>query len=318
MKILEKNSIGKIVLRNRIVMPPMATGLATEKGAVTEELIEHYASRAPWLGVVIVEHSYIDPAGRLSPRQLGIHEDALMAGLTDLADAVKETGTPVAIQINHAGIRADPTLIGGMPVGPSPLNGARKLRVDEIVNLVEAFGEAASRAVSCGFDIVEIHGSHGFLLNQFASPLTNLRDDEYGVSLENRMRFPLQVVRRVRKETGSRAQLWYRLGADDRSPDGNTLEDGAKMARMLASEGVDVLDVSGGICGSGPNGVKGPGYFAYAARAVKDATGLPVVAVGGVTTAEEAEGVIGKWKVDLVAVGRALLKDPLWGEKVYK
>ncbi len=315
MRILEKVNVGSLVLKNRIVMPPMNTELATEAGGVTPEMIQHYCARAPWVGMVMVEHTYVMPDGRLSPKQPGIHRDELMGGLAKLAHAVKDCGAPIGIQINHAGLRCDPALIGKQPVGPSAKEGGRELAVREIRNITDAFGKAAARAVRCGFDVVEVHGAHGFLLCEFASPLANSRTDGYGGSLENRMRFPLEVVRRVRKETESRAQLWYRLGADDRTPGGNTVKEGARMAKMLAEEGVDVLDVSGGMCGSRPEGLKGPGYFAYAAKAVKDATGLPVVAVGGITTPQEAEEVLTRWGVDLVAVGRAILKDPLWGKK---
>lgn len=315
MRILEEVKVGNLVLKNRIIMPPMNTELATEAGEVTPEMIQHYSTRAPWLGLVMVEHTYVTPDGRLSQKQLGIDRDELMGGLAKLAQTVKSFGTPIGIQINHAGLRCDPALIGKQPVAPSAKDGARELTVREIANITEAFGKAAARAVRCGFDVVEVHGAHGFLLCEFSSPLANSRTDEYGGSLEKRMRFPLEVVRRVRRETGSGVQLWYRLGADDRTPGGNTVKEGARMAKMLAEERVDVLDVSGGMCGSRPEGLKGPGYFAYAAKAVKDATSLPVVAVGGITTPQEAEAVVRKWGVDLVAVGRAILKDPLWGKE---
>jgi len=315
MKILEKAKVGNRVLRNRIVMPPMNTELATEDGKVTPEMIRHYATRAPWLGMVIVEHTYVRRDGRLSERQPGIYEDRLVGRLHKLAETVRKTGTPIGIQINHAGKRCDAALIGQQPVAPSAKDGARELTVPEIRELTEAFGKAAARAVRCGFDVVELHGAHGFLLCQFSSPLANARTDEYGGSLENRMRFALEVVRRVKRETRSRVQLWYRLGADDRTPGGNTVKEGARMAQMLAAEGVDVLDVSGGMCGSRPKDLKGPGYFAYAAKAARDATGLPVVAVGGITTPQEAEDVLLRWGVDLVAVGRAIRDDAFWGKK---
>ena len=318
MKILEKVSIGNLYLRNRIVMPPMATELSSEAGEVTEELIDHYRARAPWLGMVLVEHSYVVPGGKLSPKQPGVYDDRLVEGLTELAAAVKETGAKVAVQINHAGQKCSQDLTGSVPVAPSSAPGARELTTGEIEDLVGEFGRAAARVADSGFDAVEIHGSHGFLLSQFQSPLKNRRSDEYGGSLENRMRFPIEVVREVRREIGSRIQLWYRLGADDRMKGGNTVEDGARMARMLASEGVEVLDVSGGICGSRPPGLEGPGYFGYAAKAVRDASKLPVVAVGGITTPREAEEVLENLGVDLVAVGRAILKDPLWGKKAYE
>jgi len=318
MKLLTEAKIDSILLRNRIVMPPMATGLATARGEVTEELVQHYVKRARWLGMVIVEHSYVDPSGKLSERQLGIHDDALVDGLQRLAAGIKDAGACAGIQINHAGLRADRALIGGEAVGPSASENARELSVGEIEDLVEVFVEAASRAVKSGFDVVEIHGAHGFLLNQFASPLTNRRRDSYGGGLEERMRFPLEVVKRVRKTVRSPIQLWYRLGADDRLEGGNSLEEGVRIGKMLAGEGVEVLDVSGGLCGSRPEELRGPGYFAYAASAVKKATGLPVVAVGGIRTVAEAEEVLDRWGVDLVAVGRALLEFPEWGRRAYE
>ncbi len=316
MRISDRISIGGLELKNRIVMPPMNTELAALDGSVTGELIDHYVARAPWLGMVIVEHSYVRLDGKLSPHQPGIHTDENVKGLSRLAKAIRETGTPAAIQVNHAGIRCDAEVTGSTPIGPSAADGARGLDIDEIPGIVDAFREAAARAASAGFDAVEVHGSHGFLLCEFTSLLANRRDDRYGGSLENRARLPLEVVRSVREEIGPDIQLWYRLGADDRTPGGNTLEDGVRIGKMLAAEDLDVLDVSGGMCGSRPPGLAGPGYFAYAARAVKDACGLPVVAVGGTTTPAEAQKVLDQWGVDMVAVGRALLKNPDWGKAI--
>ena len=317
MRILEPIRVGNLKLRNRIVMPPMNTELATTEGSVTQELIDHYAERAPWLGMIVIEHSYVSGNGRLSPQQLGVHEDRLIDGLTNLAAAVKREGTPVALQINHAGMRCDGKLIGRTPVGPSKAPDCEELTTDEIHDIVEAFGRAAARAIASGFDAVEIHGAHGFLLCQFASPITNRRLDAYGGDLEGRLRLPIEIVRRVREELGPDTQLWYRLGADDRREGGNTVEEGARMGKMLVAEGVDVLDVSGGIAGSRPADAHGPGYYAYAAKAVREVTGVPVIAVGGITTPPEAEDVLSRWGVDLVAVGRALLKDPTWAKAAY-
>jgi NADPH2 dehydrogenase len=316
MKVSDRISIGGLELKNRIVMPPMNTELADVDGSVTDELVDHYAARAPWLGMVVVEHSYVRLDGKLSPHQPGIHADGNVEGFSRLAKAIRETGTPACIQINHAGIKCDAKVTKSTPVGPSATDGARELEIDEIDGIVGAFREAAARAASAGFDAVEVHGSHGFLLCEFTSPLANRREDRYGGSLENRARLPLEVVEGIREEISPDMQLWYRLGADDRTPGGNTLGDGVRIGRMLAAHGVDVLDVSGGMCGSRPPGVVGPGYFAYAAKAVKEASGLPVVAVGGITTPAEAQRVLDEWEVDLVAVGRALLKNPDWGKAV--
>jgi len=310
----ETVSIGGLTLRNRIVMPPMNTELATEDGEVTDQLIHHYSIRAPWLGLIIVEHSYVRSDGKASPRQLGIYNNRLERGLSQLASAVKDAGARVAIQLNHAGDLADPAVVRTVPKGPSRSDWGEGLTVKEIGELIDCFGLAAERAVRSGYDIIEIHGAHGYLLNQFASPLKNTRTDSYGGSLENRMRFPLEVVRRIRKVARSNVQIWYRLGADDRMPGGNSIQEGVEMSKLLAAEGVDVIDVSGGLCGPNPDGLGGPGYFSYAALAVKNATNLPVVVAGGVTTAEEAQ-LVHAQGIDLVAVGRALLNDPMWAKK---
>lgn len=159
-----------LTLRNRIVMPPMHTGLATSEGAVTEELIKHYTRRAKALGLLIVEHSYITLNGKLSEKQLGIYDESLIPGLKRLCDSIHAAGTPAVIQINHAGGSASMEITGTIPVAPSPYGVARMLEKSEIEDLVEAFTLSAERAVRAGFDGVEIHGAHGFLLNQFFSP----------------------------------------------------------------------------------------------------------------------------------------------------
>lgn len=165
---------------------------------------------------------------------------------------------------------------------------------------------------------MEIHGAHGFLLGQFLSPLTNRREDEYGGSLEHRVRLPLRVVEAVREELGRGFPLLYRLGVEDMMPGGLTLEEGVRAARLLADAGVDILDISGGLIGSSPPGLEGPGYFAPQAEAVRRAVDIPVIGVGSIKTAEEADAIIRSGRVDLVAVGRALLSDPKWAVKALR
>jgi len=184
--LLDPLEVKGLKLKNRIVMPPMQTGLATVRGAVTEELIEHYVRRAKALGLLIVEHSYVVPEGKLSRRQLGIYDDSLISGLEKLSSSVHAAGTPIVAQINHAGKTASEEIIGTQPVAPSAIGDARELKVEEIEMLVDAYAQAAERAIKAGFDGVEVHGAHGFLLNQFYSPLTNRRRDKYGGSLESR------------------------------------------------------------------------------------------------------------------------------------
>lgn len=316
--LLDSLEVKGLTLKNRIVMPPMHTGLATTRGAVTDDLVEHYVRRSKALGLLIVEHSYVSLDGRLSERQLGIYDDGLILGLEKLSSSIHATGTPVVIQINHAGRSASMEITGIKPVAPSSTENARELRGEEIEALVEAFANAAERAMRAGFDGVEVHGAHGFLLNQFLSPLANRRQDKYGDSLEKRIRFPLEVVERVKEQVGGRLLL-YRLGSDDLVPEGTQIEDSKKFAVKLEEAGVDILDVSGGLCGSRPVHLQGrQGYFIPQAQQIKKAVNIPVIGVGGVTEPEYANKLIQEGQVDLVAVGRGLLKDPDWAIKAIK
>ena len=313
--LLDPLEVKGLTLRNRIVMPPMQTGRATLKGAVTDRLIGFYVRRSAALGLLVVEHAYISPAGKLSPKQLGIYDDKLIGGLEKLASSVHALSTPVVAQITHAGGVANSKVIGEKPAGPSATGKTRELDASEIEALVEEFAVAADRAVKGGFDGVELHGAHGFLLNQFFSPLLNKRADEYGGSLENRMRFPLMVVEKVRERVRGRLLL-YRLGADDLATNGTHIEDSTAFAGKLEQCGVDIVDVSGGLCGSEPKQLRGvKGYFVPQAYEIKKAVRVPVIGVGGITEAEYADSLIREEKIDLVAVGRALWKDPKWAEK---
>jgi 2,4-dienoyl-CoA reductase-like NADH-dependent reductase (Old Yellow Enzyme family) len=200
--------------------------------------------------------------------------------------------------------------IPGRDVEPRPLEAA------EIEALVDSYRQAARRAKTAGFDAIEIHGAHGFLLSQFASPYTNQRTDQYGGSTENRLRFPLEVISAVRQETGPGFPLLYRFGASDFLQGGLALDEAQKIAPMLVEAGIDVLDISGGLCGSRPKDLKDmPGYFVPLAQSIKSVVDVPVIAVGGITDAVFANSIIADGKADLVAVGRALLKNPNWARE---
>jgi 2,4-dienoyl-CoA reductase-like NADH-dependent reductase (Old Yellow Enzyme family) len=293
----------------------MHTGLATSKGAVTSRLVEHYVRRSKALGLLIVEHSYVSLDGKLSERQLGIYDNRLVLRLKKLSKSVHGSGTPVVIQINHAGNRTTVEVTRMQPIAPSSNESARELKIHEIEALVDAFAMAAGRAMRAGFDGVEVHGAHGFLLNQFFSPLTNRRRDGYGGSLENRMRFPLEVVERVKEKVGGKLLL-YRLGADDLDSAGTQIEDSQKFAVRLEEAGVDIIDVSGGLGGSRPEQLQGrQGYYVSQAQQIKKVVGVPVIGVGGIKEPQYADRMIREGRVDLVAVGRELLKDPDWALK---
>ncbi len=316
--LLDPLSIKGITLRNRIVMPPMQSGRASFDGAVTTKLINFYVRRSAALGLPIVEHAYVSRLGKIGPKQLGIFDDSLVPGFEKLASGLHSVGAPAVVQISHAGAVANKKVIGATPVGPSKRDKTRMLEKVELFALAEDYALAAGRAVKAGFDGVELHGAHGYLLNQFFTPLLNKREDEFGGSLENRMRFPLMVVEKVRQCIGSRLLL-YRLGSDDLAPMGTQIEDAVAFALKLQEAGVDILDVSGGMCGSEPKQLRQiKGYFIPQAHEIKKAVRVPVIGVGGITEAQFADQMINDGKVDLVAIGRALWHDSEWAQKAAK
>ncbi|MHB8792490.1 MAG: oxidoreductase [Thermoleophilia bacterium] len=316
-------SIDNLSLKNRIVMPPLANDFSSSDGEVTGKHLDFYGSRArAGVALIIVEHSYIVPEGKMTEKQLGIHNDSLIPGLTELAEAIRTAGAKSAIQLTHAGANTSAAVCGCQPVGPSTIaspgrqDAPRPLETSEIEALVDAYRLAARRAKTAGFDAIEIHGAHGFLLCQFASPYANQRTDQYGGSTENRMRFPLEVVAAIREETGPGFPLLYRFGASDFLQGGLALDEAQKIAPMLVEAGINILDVSGGLCGSRPKELKDmPGFFVPLAQSIKDVVEVPVIAVGGITDALFANSVIADEKADLVAVGRAMLKNPNWAKE---
>ncbi|MCF7876657.1 NADH:flavin oxidoreductase [Candidatus Bipolaricaulota bacterium] len=299
-----------IQLKNRIVLPPMQMGLAEENGGVTEELIEHYGQYSSKVGLVMVEHSFVLPGGKYSSGQLGIDKDSLIPDLETLAEETKRGGTAAIIQLNHAGLRA-----GGNELNLLDFDyegSLSKYPSRELDRIVEAFGEASRRAMKAGFQGVEIHGAHGYLLSQFVSPITNDRRDEYGGSLEDRIKLPLRIVEEVRKEIDD-GILSYRIGATDLDPRGITVEESKIFAKKLDERGVDLLDVSGGLCGSSPDELEGEqGFFVSEAREIGQVVSCPVIGVGGIKDPAYGDEIVSAGEVDLVAVGRAQLDDLSW------
>ncbi len=296
----------------------MQSGRADFNGAVTQKLINFYIRRSSALGLPIVEHAYVTALGKIGLKQLGIYDDSMIPGFEKLSAGLHYVGAPAVVQISHAGAVANKKVIGATPVGPSPRDKTRMLKKAELISLSEDYALAAERAVKAGFDGVELHGAHGYLLNQFFTPLLNKREDEFGGSLENRMRFPLMVVKRVRERIGGRLLL-YRIGSDDLAPMGTRIEDAVAFALKLQEAGVDVLDVSGGMCGSEPKQLREiKGYFIPQAHQIKKAVSIPVIGVGGITDALFADQLVNDGKVDLVAVGRALWHDSEWAQNAVK
>lgn len=324
MKLLkQKIQIKEVEIHNRLVMPPMATSQA-DHGEVTPSLLNYYSEKTAggYIGLVITEHSYIRQDGISDPGQVSVSRDADVEGLKKLADAIHANGAKAIVQINHAGFTADSYTTGLLPVcvskkGYTNMTGRNTVSLHEISEteipeLVRAYAEAARRVREAGFDGVELHSAHGFLLNQFYSPLSNCRSDNYGGCLENRIRIHLEIIEAVRGTVDDSFILAMRLGASDYSQGGTTLEESIKAAALLESAGLDLLDISGGFCGFTRPGHKEQGYFGELTEAIKKQVSIPIILTGGVSTGADAETLLKAKKADFIGVGRAILRDSQW------
>lgn len=323
LKLLEPIAFSGLRVKNRIVMPPMGMGYANEDGTVSERVIRYYLRRAQGgVGMIVVENCIVDPQVVGVGPELRIHEDRYIEGLRRLVQALKPYEVVVGLQLNHMGRQT--TL--GTPVAPSPIPISPKgpiprvLTAEEIRYIVEEFAEGARRARDAGFDFVEIHGAHGYLVCEFLSPASNLREDEYGGSLEGRLRFPLEIIRRIQERAGADFPVQFRLSAREYVPEGLTLDETREIARHLERAGVSSISVSAGNWQTlhyimAPMFMP-PGYLVEDAAAIKSVVSIPVIAVGRLHDVELAERVLQEGKADLIAVGRGLIADPEWARKV--
>lgn len=319
--------IPHMALKNRLVMPPMATAKAGKDGRATEALIEYYREKSAdgHIGLIITEHCFVSPEGKAHAGQLSAADDDAIAGLRQIADAVHRNGSKIMAQISHAGSAADaPETMSAsavkMPRGSltaprghfsSPL--PREMTAADIEKTVRAFADAAARIRKAGFDGVEIHAAHGYLLNQFYSPLTNRRTDGYsGGTLSGRTRLLLEITAAVRNAVGSDFPVALRFGASDGMAGGADAAGSVPAARLFEKAGIDLLDVSGGFCGYLYPFSRDPGYFGEISKAIKDAVSIPVILTGGITDARTANRLLEEKKADLIGVGRAILRDSLW------
>jgi len=310
-------------LANRLVMPPMATAKAALDGKTSPALLDYYGekSRGGYIALIIIEHSYITSEGKASSSQLSVSDDAVIPGLRKIADVIHRNGSKAALQINHAGSAAQKEVTGTTPLAPSatanPRRGdmPREMTRKEIGDIVNAYKEASRRVREAGFDAVEIHCAHGYLLNQFLSPLTNKRTDEYGGDISHRIRIHQQVIQAVRMSVGPDFPIQIRLGASDYTEGGTTIEDSKIAARAFEKAGVDIIHISGGFVGYTPPGLTGQGYFATLSKAIKSVVSIPVILTGGITEVEAAEKFLAEKKADLIGVGRAILQDSTWAKR---
>lgn len=324
--------VGDVALENRIVIAPMCQ-YSAEDGRMTDWHVIHLGQLAlSGAGLLTIEATAVEPQGRITYADVGLYDDATEAAMKTVLDGVRRwSDMPVAIQLGHAGRKAstDKPWLGGKQIAPDAENGWRTvapsplgfaetdaapqaLDAEGLMRVREAFAAAAKRAARLGLDAVQLHGAHGYLLHQFLSPLANRRDDDYGGSLENRMRFPLEVFDAVRAAFPADKPVTMRLSGTDWVEGGWDVEQTVAFAKELEARGCAAIHVSSGGLDPAQKIPAGPNYQVPLARAVKQAVSIPVIAVGLITGYEQAEAIVATGDADLVALARTILYDPRW------
>ena len=314
-------------LKNRIVLPPMCQYSVEKKdGIATDWHFVHYVSRAVGgTGLIIIEMTAVEPDGRISDYDLGLWSDEQIPALRRIVDAIHEQGAKVGIQIAHAGRKAEDAKV---PVAPSAVpfdenhKTPRALTTQEVEDMIEKFRKSIQRALKAGVDTIELHGAHGYLIHEFISPLTNKREDKYGT---DKNLFAKEIIKVAKEEMPKDMPLIMRISASEYVKDGYGIEESIQFSEEFYKAGVDIFHVSSG--GEGPIGSGGRpgshgGYQVPLARKIKEALGAPVIAVGKLDDPGLANSVIGNGDADLVAIGRAMLRNPYWtldaSKKIYK
>lgn len=326
MKLFSPAAIGGMSLRNRTVRSATWEGLAADNGSATPQLIDLMATLAHNnIGLIITGHAYVSGEGQAGPWQLGVHDDRMLEGLTTMVDAVHAEGGCIALQIAHAGCYGAQPLSGLEAVGPSAMDGSKapacRAMTDADIRLItEAFANGALRAQQAGFDAVQIHAAHGYLLSEFLSPYFNQRTDSYGGSVENRARLVLEVYQAIRSAVGPDYPVLIKLNSDDFVENGVTIEDMLAVAEMLQQAGIDAVEMSGGtIYASGKMSSLRPGrldtpdrevYYRQAAKMFKQRLSVPLILVGGILSCEVAETLLTERTADFVALSRSLIREP--------
>lgn len=305
-----------VELKNRIVMSPMCMySCYNEDGMITPFHFTHLVSRAVGqTGLVITEATAVQPEGRISAQDLGIWNDAHIPGLTELNEQLHAYGAKTGIQLAHAGRKAE---LESEIFAPSAIRFddsykvPNEMTIDDIKQTIDAFKQGARRAKTTGFDIVEIHGAHGYLINEFLSPLTNKRTDQYGGSPENRYRFLSEIIDAVKTEWNG--PIFVRISTDEYHEDGNTLDNMLYFAEEMKKQGIDLIDCSSdGVVPAKVNTY--PGYQVPRCETIKHETAIATGAVGLITTGKQAEEILQNERADVVVIGRALLRNPYWAK----
>lgn len=317
--------IGRLEVKNRIVMCPMGTRFPTSAGFVNDTVTNYYLARARGgTGLITFQYTSVAPDGAYSPRTTMLYDDRFIPGLQSLVDAVHNAGAKISIQLAHVGGAGSYSVTGTRAKGPSAIGRIggevpAEMTEQEIETTIESFAQAAVRARKAGFDAVVIHGCHGYLIHQFLTPILNRRTDEWGGNARQRARFIVAVVRRMRAVLGNDYPIMARIVVDEGLPGGITIEDGEVTARMLVEAGVDALDVTGGAQETGylstPPGPLPYGVLAPLGEAIKKTVDVPVILVGRIHHPAVAETLIAEGKTDLVTLGRQMLADPEFARK---
>lgn len=315
LKSFENYTIKGLTLKNRIVMPPMCMYSTDDSGLARDWHTTHYASRAiGGVGFVIVEATAVVPNGRISSKDLGIWEDRQVPGLKKIVDSCKEHGAAVGIQLAHAGRKCSAE--GETTVAPTSYKFSEAYKVpkeltkEEIKDIVKSFADAALRANEAGFDVIEIHGAHGYLIHEFLSPLSNKRLDEYGGSLENRTRFLQEIISAIKNVWPEEKPILLRVSADDYIEGGLNIEEMVKIVNIVKNH-IDMVHVSSG--GLESVSIKTyPGYQIKFSETIRKECGIPTIAVGLIKEYDHVEEILNNERADLVALGRELLRNPYW------
>ncbi|MGD8955267.1 MAG: NAD(P)/FAD-dependent oxidoreductase, partial [Desulfobacterales bacterium] len=313
--------IKNLTLKNRIVLPPLASFLIEKGGAITDRAVEHYRRRAAGgPAMVIMEACAVSPEGVVSENQARIDGDRLIKGLSRIAEAIRAEGAVPAIQIHHAGRQTSAKVIKRLPLAPSPLpcpairGDVAPLTVEQIQDLIKKFAEAAVRSREAGFELLEIHGAHGYLINQFLSRYSNIREDGYGGDIAGRTRFALDIISEIRNRLGSSFPISFKISAQEFVPEGLTVEESIDILKLLVTAGIDAVQVSAGN-DSTPEWICQPMFMqkaclAESAAVIKKALQIPVMTVGRINDPWTADNIIAKGMADLVCIGRGLMADP--------
>ncbi len=322
--LFEETRINSMTLCNRFVRSATWEGMAEEDGGCTRRLANLMKKLVKGgVGMIITGHAYVHRMGQAGPWQLGVYDDRLLHGLTQMTDTVHKNGGVIVLQLAHAGMFADPLLTGGVPIGPSDVVGftpstPQEMAPHQIKTTIRAFGMAAKRAQKAGFDGIQIHAAHGYLLSQFLSPVFNRRKDKYGGSLNNRMRIVIEVLREIRSRVGGDFPVLAKINVQDFLEGGLTLEEALEAGVLLQDEGIDAIELSGGTGASGKlrpvrAGIareEDEAYFRNESAAFKAQLNIPILMVGGIRSFSVAERIIKESVADFISMSRPLIREP--------